>query len=88
MHRKVPLIKLFFKKGKAIMAKTKVVLDQRTYICMAECLYRDTHYKEGNEVEMTEREAVFLVNSGKFKLKDSKKESASVTKKTTKEVTK
>lgn len=69
------------------MAQPKVVLGKQTYVCIAECLYRDVHYKAGDEVEMSEREAVFLVNQGKFELKGAKKESAQA-EKSTKEVSK
>ncbi|AXF86641.1 hypothetical protein DTO96_102396 [Ephemeroptericola cinctiostellae] len=51
------------------MAQPTVNLDQHTYVCTAECIYRDQPFGVGDELKMSEREAGFLVSKGKFALK-------------------
>ena len=63
----------------------KSVAATAKYTCTAVCRYKDKTYAVGDTLEMGEREAEFLVNSGKFEKATAKQVTAKTGAKTTTE---
>ena len=61
----------------------KSVTATAKYTCTAVCRYKDKTYAVGDTLEMGEREAEFLVNSGKFEKATAKQVTATAGAKTT-----
>ena len=61
----------------------KAVAATAKYTCTAVCRYKDKTYAVGDTLEMGEREAEFLVNSGKFEKTSAKQVAATAGAKTT-----
>ena len=64
------------------MAEAKKAVTAK-YTCTAVCRYKDKTYTVGDTLEMGEREAEFLVNSGKFEKATAKQVTATAGAKTT-----